>query len=469
MEQGATATTILAVDDSPEQLFALQELLQREGYKVITALDGIEAASQLEKEQPDLILCDLVMPRCDGYELTRKVKDDPFLRYIPVVLLTSKSDLEDVTKGFEVGADDYIRKPFRPEELLARIQAAVRTRRLYRALEQSEAANRQLQARLGERTSFSSIIGRSVSMQAVFDLIDKVKEASVPVLITGESGTGKELVAQAVHAHSLRRNKPFVVQNCAALNENLLESELFGHVRGAFTGAVRDREGLFSAADGGSFFLDELGEMSPGLQVKLLRVLQDGTFTPVGDTRVKKVDVRIIAATNRDLKSAVATGRFREDLFYRLNVVAIELPPLRERVVDIPLLAAHFLVSATKRNNLPNKRLAPEVLQALMQYSWPGNVRELENVMERAVIMSGKAPEIELGHVSLQAEPEQERGSGRRVPGRLKDALENLERNLIADAMEHCGHNKSEAARLLGISRSNLIAKVQNYGLQSED
>jgi DNA-binding NtrC family response regulator len=407
------------------------------------------------------------MPGLDGYEVTRRVKEDSYLRYIPIVLVTANESMESLLKGFELGADDYVRKPFNGPELLARLTAVMRTRRIYEELKHSHRLNAELQSAAATQASFSNIIGSSQVMRDLFSLITKVKDSDVPVLVTGESGTGKELVASALHYHGQRKNKPFVVQNCSAFNDNLLESELFGHVRGAFTGAARDKQGLFEVADGGTFFLDELGEMSAALQVKLLRVLQDGTFTPVGATKTKKVDVRIIAATNRDLKHMVAAGTFREDLFYRLNVVNLRLPSLRERRIDIPLLSTFFLDKISRKSKAPGKHLAPDALRILCDYDWPGNIRELQNEIERLALMAGSSSEIGVElvapHIKEKASPP---AQGKRLEGDLKNALENLEKNMIRAALENAEWNKSEAAKSLGISRSNLIAKVKAYGLE---
>ena len=457
---------ILAVDDSPDGLFALAEALKQNGFEVDTAAGGEQALQLVARAVPDIILLDINMPGMDGYEVTRRLKSDPLLRYIPIVLLTANDQLEALVKGFEAGANDYIRRPFNTAELIARVNAAMRTRAVYQELQSSERENRELRTRSGQRHRFESIIGTSAAMREVVSLLEKITETSAPVLICGESGTGKEVVAQAVHYSSLRKDKPLVIQNCAAFNESLLESELFGHMRGAFTGAVRDKQGLFQAADGGSFFLDELGEMSPALQVKLLRVLQDGTFVPVGDTKQRKVDVRIIAATNRHLDAMISEGSFREDLFYRLSVITINLPPLRERREDIALLAESFLAGHAAKSAQPPKKLHPETLKLLAGFSWPGNVRQLQNEIERLVIMSASqqeilpellAPQIKsAASVTALAAP---------VSGNLKDATDALERSMIEATLLRCGGNKSEAARELGISRSNLIAKAQAFGL----
>ncbi len=329
MEDPTTTKKILAVDDNSEALFALEQLLLSQGFEVVTASSGTETLRVAEEELPDLILLDVMMPEPNGYEVAKSLKSHPDLRYATVVLLTGRDELKDVLYGFEQGADDYICKPYDSQELIARVHAALRLQDLYTELREVRSAHRHLQAQIAGESGFDSIIGRSPVMGELYQMMAKVVDAEVPLLITGESGTGKEVIATALHVNGPRKDKPFVVQNCSAFNENLLESELFGHVKGAFTGATRDKPGLFEVADKGTFFLDELGEMSPALQVKLLRVLQDGTFLPVGGTKQKQVDVRIIAATNRNLEDMVKKGTFREDLYYRLNVVNIVLPPLR--------------------------------------------------------------------------------------------------------------------------------------------
>lgn len=459
---------VLAVDDDPEGLFAIEQLLLLRGYEVITAASGTETLKKAREESPDLILLDVVMPEPNGYEVARILKADPELRYVPIVLLTGKDELEDIIRGLDEGADDYICKPYNSHELLARIHATVRMRKLYGELRDVKRANRRLQARMGEEFSFTNIIGRSPTMKSLYDMMSKVVETDVPVLITGESGTGKELVATALHVNGPRREKPFVVQNCSAFNENLLESELFGHVKGSFTGASRDKQGLFEVADGGTFFLDELGEMSPALQVKLLRVLQDGTFMPVGGVKQKQVDVRVIAATNRNLEEMVRAGSFREDLYYRLNVVNLRLPALREREGDIPLLVEFFLSKLSGGPGRERKEIEPDAMAALEAYSWPGNIRQLENEVQRAIVMSGKEKSISPSCLS----PAVAGGGVSAAPhagasdGKLKDVLDSVEREMIVSALKRCEGNKSEAARQLGISRSNLIAKAQSFGIE---
>jgi DNA-binding NtrC family response regulator len=463
-----SAVKILAVDDNPDALFALEQLLLSRGFQVVTASSGKDTLEKAETERPDLILLDVVMPEPNGYEVAKTLKAHPELRYTTIVLLTGKDELPDILHGFEQGADDYICKPYQSAELVARVHAALRVRRLYTELKDVRAANRHMQAKLTENFSFGSIIGKSPAMGDLYQIMAKVVDADIPVLITGESGTGKEMVATALHANGPRRDKAFVVQNCSAFNENLLESELFGHVKGAFTGAMRDKQGLFEVADGGTFFLDELGEMSPALQVKLLRVLQDGTFMPVGGTKQRKVDVRIIAATNRNLEDMVKKGSFREDLYYRLNVVSLRLPPLRDRVGDVPLLVQFFLGKIADKTKQAIKSIAPDAMACLERYPWPGNIRQLENEMLRACVMSGKENLITRECLSptvagVETPLPKILASQERA---LKEVLDQVEREMIEQAIVRCEGNKSEAARKLGIARSNLITKCREYGLE---
>lgn len=471
---------VLAVDDNPDGLFALEQVLLSQGYEVVTARTGDETLQQAENARPDIILCDVNMPGPNGFEVAKILKSNPELRFIPIVLLTGRDELSDVIHGLDQGADDYVCKPYDKAELLARVHAALRIRRIYTELKSAHAERRRLQARFNDEFAFGSIIGQSRVMRELYEIMTKVVDSEVPVLVTGESGTGKEVVASALHANGERKDKPFVVQNCSAFNDNLLESELFGHVKGAFTGAMRDKEGLFEVADGGTFFLDELGEMSPALQVKLLRVLQDGTFMPVGGTKQKHVDVRIIAATNRNLEEMVAKGTFREDLYYRLNVVNLKLPPLRERAGDIPLLVEFFLGKMSERSKKSRKTVSPAAMAALEKYHWPGNIRQLENELQRAVVMAAKDEVIDLPALS-QAVIERSGAQGapfisnviepllsNEEPSetKLKDVLDAVEKEMIESTLKKCGGNKSEAARQLGISRSNLIAKAQSFGIE---
>lgn len=326
---------------------------------------------------------------------------------------------------------------------------------------------KELNKELGSRYKYDNMIGKSKPMQSLYALLDKIKGADTTVLIQGENGTGKELIAKAIHYNSNRKDKPFVIQNCSAFNDNLLESELFGHVKGSFTGALKDKKGLFEMADKGTFFLDEIGDTSPTMQVKLLRVLQEGTFMPVGSTETKKVDVRIIAATNRNLKEMVEQGTFREDLYYRLNVINLRVPPLRERKEDIPLLAEFFLQKTAENSNTAKRTLTKRALEKLYDYPWPGNVRELQNEMERLVVLSGDETKIlpEVLSPKILELGEKSKVQGARLQGKLKDALEDLERDMIREGLRRTGWNKSKLAKELGISRAGLIMKVEKYGL----
>lgn len=326
---------------------------------------------------------------------------------------------------------------------------------------------KELNKELGSRYKYDNMIGKSKAMQSLYALLDKIKTADSTVLIQGENGTGKELIAKSIHYNSARKDKPFVIQNCSAFNDNLLESELFGHQKGSFTGAHKDKKGLFELADKGTFFLDEIGDTSPQMQVKLLRVLQEGTFTPVGALEMKKVNVRIVAATNRDLRKMVEEGSFREDLFYRLNVINIRVPSLRERKEDIPLLSEYFIELACKKAGLPKRVLTKRCLEKLYDYNFPGNVRELQNEMERAVVLSGNESKITADMLSpkILDSNESSKVQGARVSGSLKDAIEELEKDLIREGLRRTGWNKSRLAKELGISRAGLIMKVEKYGL----
>ena len=459
---------VLLVDDDPSFRDSLQDVLELEGYSVAVGSHGAEALAYLKKQLPDIIITDVQMPVMDGVELVRTIKHDPEFKYIPTVVHTGANEDALLVSCFEAGADDFIRKGSAAKEVLARMQAVLRLKDVYSSLSRVEREGERLRSQLKSQSSFENMIANSESMQDVCGLIEQMRRSDVPVLITGESGTGKELVARAVHYHSRRSEKPLIIQNCSAFQETLLESELFGYKKGAFSGATRDKEGLFEIADGGSFFLDELGDMPLSLQAKLLRVLQDGTFYSVGSTEEKKVDVRIIAATNKNIPQLIKDGDFREDLYYRLNVIHIHLPPLRERKEDIPELARHFLNSIREREGYGPEGFHADVLKRFMAYNWPGNIRELRNEVERAVILSGDAEEVTVELIQSRAgaselsleQPIPDSGSS------LKVAVEELERRYIERALEETNGNKSEASRLLEISRSSLIAKVQAYGLE---
>jgi transcriptional regulator with PAS, ATPase and Fis domain len=324
-----------------------------------------------------------------------------------------------------------------------------------------------LNKELGTRYRYDNMIGKSKPMQDLYLLLDKIKQSESTVLIQGENGTGKELIARAIHYNSPRKDGPFVTVNCSAFNENLLDSELFGHVKGAFTGAVKDKKGLFEGADRGTLFLDEIGDMSPSMQVKLLRVLQEGTLTPVGGTEPRKVDVRVLAATNKDLKEMIETGEFREDLYYRINVINLTVPPLRERKEDIPLLVDFFLARGCKEKGIAVKALAKRAIEKVFDYPWPGNIRELENEMERLLVLAGDEPKISADLLSPRIKEwgEKAKVQGVRIQGKLKDALEELEKTMIREGLKRTNWNKSRLAKELGISRAGLIMKVEKYGL----
>ena len=465
---------VLAVDDEPTLLATLVDFLQMYGFEVISATNGVEALEVGRKALPDVVIMDVVMPIMGGFEAVQHFKADEALKFIPVILLTGRDSSEEIAYGLAQGADDYLGKPFEERELNARIQAAIRTRRIYSELALATERVKSLQAELEPRFSFSNIIGQSSSMQELFRLINKVAVADVPVLIKGESGTGKELVAKAIHYNSTRTKGPFVIQNCAAFQDTLLEAELFGYVRGAFTGAHRDKVGIFESANSGTLFLDEVGEMSGSLQAKLLRVLQDGTFSAVGDTRVKKVNVRVVCASHRDLRSMVEEGTFREDLLYRINVVSLNLPPLRERIDDVPLLVQHFLQFYALQAKSSVRDLTSEAMMAMMNYRWPGNVRQLQNEIRRVLVLADDrgpldvsllSPEllgvnIPQGHTKQTAMLEVA-SLDEILP--LREELEKIEISLIRRAMDVTKGNKSEASRRLGISRSNLIMKIQQF------
>jgi len=370
--------TILIVDDERNYLLVLKALLADAGYEVITCDNAGEALEVTSSHDLDLVITDMRMPGVDGMEFLVQLRS--LQPEIPVIMMTAYATVEKAVEAMKSGAFDYITKPFKNEELILTIRKALEMHRL-------KQENRLLSQELQERFKFGNIVGKSKAMRQVYEIIEKVAQTRASVLITGESGTGKELIARAIHFNSPRSDKPFVSVNCSALPETLLESELFGHERGAFTGAVTRRKGRFELAHNGTLFLDEVGDMSPALQVKLLRVLQEMRFERVGGTATLQVDARLVAASNRDLKREVEIGRFREDLYYRLKVVHIHMPPLRERRDDIPLLVHHFLRKVAKANGLPVKKVSHEALKYLYQYDWLGNVRELENVIERAVIL----------------------------------------------------------------------------------
>jgi|UniRef100_A0A7C5AKP6 two-component system NtrC family response regulator len=454
--------TILVVDDEINYLTVMETLLGEAGYEVLTAASGHEALKIAATTDLDLVLTDMRMPRMNGIELLGELKR--LYPDLPVIMMTAYGTVEKAVAAMKTGAFDYILKPFKNEELLLTIAKALEHRRLV-------LQNRLLQEDLDKKYGFPNIVGESQAMREILALARRVAASRATVLVSGESGTGKELVARAIHQQSPRASKPFISVNCAALTETLLESELFGHERGAFTHAVAMRKGRFELADGGTLFMDEVAEMSPALQVKLLRILQEMEFERVGGTRTIKVDVRVVAATNRDLKEEVEQGRFREDLYYRLNVVHLHIPPLRERREDILPLALHFLRKYAQENVRGEVHLTPEALKLLVNYDWPGNVRELENVMERAVILCSNnritPQDLPAELAGFTPAPEAHLDVSRLIPldAPLPEILEQIEKQMILRALEQSGQVQVRAAELLGITKSLLQYKLKKYHL----
>jgi two-component system NtrC family response regulator len=452
--------TILVVDDESNYLTVMEALLSATGYEVLTAPGALEALKIAGASDLDLVLTDMKMPRMSGIELLdelRRLYPD-----LPVIIMTAYGTVEKAVTAMKKGAFDYILKPFKNEEILVTIAKALEYRHLI-------LKNLLLSQELEKKYGFPNIVGESRVMQEILALVKRVASSRATVLVTGESGTGKELIARAIHQCSNRAQKPFISVNCAALTETLLESELFGHERGAFTHAVALRKGRFELADSGTLFLDEVAEMSQALQVKLLRVLQEMEFERVGGSRSIKVDVRVVAASNRDLKEEVEAGRFREDLFYRLNVVHLHIPPLRQRQEDTPLLTAHFIRKYAAENVRGKTRVTPEALKLLVQYAWPGNIRELENVVERAVILchNNLITHNDLPGELAPAAPESRLDIDRFIPLHtpLPEALEHIEEQMIRRALEQSGQVQVRAAELLGITKSLLQYKLKKYHL----
>jgi len=458
---------VLIVDDEVNIRRVLAAMLKREGYEVTTAADGEQALAVLQKTPVHVVVTDLVMPRLGGMELLRRVSAD--WPDVPVILITAHGSVDSAVAALKAGAFDYITKPFEQDELRKIIAKATRAHDLER---------QNLHANLsdGERPP---LVGESPAMRAIYDMVARVADSPSTVLITGESGTGKELIAKALHRGSSRRDRPLIKVNCAAIPKDLVESELFGYERGAFTGAVNSKPGRFELADGGTLFLDEIGEVPVEMQVKLLRALQESEFERVGGIKTLRVDVRLIAATNRDLKALIADGRFREDLFYRLAVVPIALPPLRDRREDIPLLVRHFIEKYDQRLGKRVEGVDAEALDLLRAYPWPGNIRELENLMERSVLFADgptihagalpdalrestpAAPVAPVGPLGAIAAP-----SGASMKEIVRQAQAELERELIARALDETSGNVTRAAKRLQISRKSLQVKMKELGLR---
>ncbi|MFA6455243.1 MAG: sigma-54 dependent transcriptional regulator [Bacteroidota bacterium] len=448
---------ILIVDDEASQREVLAGYLKKKHHTVRQASSALEAIALVRSHHYDAILTDFKMPGKTGYDLLQEVKAiDP---ETIVVLMTAFGTIEGAVDAMRAGAYDYLSKPIELDEidlLIRRLQER----------QQLISENKSLRRQLAEKYAFAEIVSQSGAMQEVLSTASRVAETRAPVLIRGESGTGKELIARAVHFHSPRSGKPFIAVNCAALNDNLLESELFGHEKGAFTGAEKQRRGRFELADGGTIFLDEIGDISPATQVRLLRVLQEQQFERVGGSETIAVDVRVIAATNKNLETAIADGKFREDLFYRLNVVAVELPPLRKRREDIPLLLDHFLAKFAKDHKRKKLSFSKEAWECATRYDYPGNVRELENIVQRAVIFSRgdliateDLPQIVRG---VKTEQQVKRALLQSLP----DQVEQLEKDLIFEALRMNGDNQSKAAKLLGLSERNLRYRLKKWGVK---
>jgi len=444
-----TKGRVLVVDDEVNARTALTELLRDEGYTVDAAADGFKALGKIADFAPELVLTDLKMPGMDGIQLLGKIREnDPEL---PVVMMTAFGEVETAVGAMRAGARDYLSKPVNVGELSVVVAREMAGRKL-----RVEAG--LLRARIAEKYSFNNIIGNAAPMQAVFKTVAQIAASRASVLITGESGTGKELIAAAIHERSPRASGPFVKLHCAALAETLLESELFGHERGSFTGAAGRRDGRFQQANHGTLFLDEIGEISPAVQVKLLRFLQEREFERVGGNETISVDVRVIAATNRDLRRMVEEGKFREDLFYRLNVITVDMPALRVRASDVPLLAGHFLRKFADENGKKMDGFSDEALERLAAYHWPGNVRELENVVERAVVLAQSA-QVTAAELPPNLVPAKNR-AGLQIPGATMD---EIERYAITKTLEMTGGSTSRAAEVLGISVRKIQYKMHEY------
>ena len=449
---------VLIIDDEAEIRESLQTLLEFEGYEVVAAANGTEGLSKLGDRPFDLVLLDLALPDRNGIELLPEIRAiDP---QISVIMITAYGTVEDAVRAMQSGAANFLQKPWDNEKLLADVRSVVARRR-------AEEENIQLKRALKQRYNFENIVGKSEVMLKIFDLVAQVAPSRSTVLLQGESGSGKELIAKALHLNSPRRDRPFVPVNTGSMPADLLESTLFGHVKGAFTSAISSKRGLFEIADRGTLFLDEIGTMGVDTQAKILRVLQDRKFMHLGGVHEIQVDVRIVAATNVDLRQLVREGKFREDLFYRLNVISIDLPPLRQRKEDIPLLVEFFLRRYSEENQRSPRRLNTEALRSLLNYGWPGNVRELENVIERAVVLSS-GPEI--GPDLL---PDQLAGRGTSLPllenhrdASLFDVMEECERHIITEMLEKCAWNQTEAADRFHIPLSTLNQKIKRLSIE---
>lgn len=455
--------SLIVVDDDRHICEAMADYLRSLGHRTETAMTCRSALDRIKEFNFQVVICDVNLPDQDGFQLLEWVtanKPDT-----SVILLTGYGTIESAVEAIRLGAFDYLTKPVIDDELNFSIQRALGQRQIVEE-------NKKLKQQLNEKHGISNIIGRDYKMAKMFDLLESVSDTRTTVLILGENGTGKTMTARAIHQLSSRKDKPFVEVACGALPDSLLESELFGHVQGAFTGATHDKEGKFLQADGGTLFLDEIGTASPSLQVKLLRVLQDREFEPVGGTKTHKVDVRLVLATNEDLEARVKSGEFRQDLYYRINVIAVTQPPLRERIGDIPLLVEHYIQEFNSQTGKEVRGFNEQALQSLQRYNWPGNVRELVNVVERAVVLS--KDDLITAHdlpEQLRLEQKETPGAVNRLAGNpnLKSALADPERQIIIDALEQNGWNRQDTARLLGINRTTLYKKMKKYDITYEN
>ena len=448
--------SILVVDDEMRLADVLAAALEDLGYRATAVHSARAALIELERARFDLVLTDLRLPVMDGRALLREVRS----RWpeVPVIIITAFAAVRDAVDLVKEGAFDYIAKPFEIDDVSATIRRALRLADVVRD-------NERLRSELEGRYSFDTLIGSSAAFRRVIEQVTEVCETKATVLLNGESGTGKELVARAIHFNSPRRDKPFIAVNCAAIPETLLESELFGHVKGAFTGALANRTGRFAAADGGTLFLDEIGDMPLPIQAKLLRVIQERSFEPVGATRTQTVDVRLVAATHKDMRQAVDTGSFREDLFYRLNVFPIMLPPLRDRADDIPLLSLHFLAELAESMGKRASGFSPAALAAMTAYDWPGNIRELHNCIKRAVIVA-KTPTIDVSDLPQDLFSTPRRSDRDALPRDLDAELERIERDFIIEALRRSDGVQVRAAKLLGIAERSLWHRIKKLGIR---
>ncbi|MBI5896478.1 MAG: sigma-54-dependent Fis family transcriptional regulator [Desulfobacterales bacterium] len=458
--QSPAPTSILIIDDEENMRHMLASMLKREGYRIETAADGQDGLDKIRAATFDFVLCDIKMPRMDGMAFLKAVQ--PLADGVTIIMMSAYGTIDLAVEAMKLGAYDFISKPFKSDEVRLAIKKAEERDRLKR----ENLLLREQVRRFEERHRFGNLVAKSAAMQKVFELAAKVAQYNTTILIVGESGTGKELVAQAIHQAGPRQARPFVPVNCGSIPEALLESELFGYVKGAFTGADRNKKGLFEEADGGTLFLDEIGDMPVSLQVKLLRVLQEGEIRPVGQTESRAVDVRVIAATSRHLSQMITEGTFREDLFYRLNVICIDLPALRERGEDIPLLCQHFVNHFNSSLARKVKGITPEAMALLLRHRWPGNVRELENAIERAMVLAGDdwlTPDnFQLAGVSeVVLSPGEQIMDGYSI----KSAQKLMEREMIVKALKATQGNRTQAARLLEISHPSLLSKLKSYDI----